>query len=55
MISKHYLYYLVWDEDSSLETPTLESVLVVCEFSEDLLGVPPESEINFGIDLLADT
>ena len=41
--------------DSSLKTPTLESVPVVCEFPEVLPGVPPEKEINFGIDLLPDT
>ena len=59
MISKGYLYHLVWVKDSSLETPFLESVPVVCEFPEvfpkDLLGVPPEREIDFGIDLLLDT
>ena len=59
MISKGYIYHLVWDKDSILETPTLESVSIVCEFPEvfpkDLLGVPPEREIDFGIDLLPDT
>ena len=46
MISKGYLYHLVRVKDSSLETPTLESVPVVCEFPEvfpeDLPGVAPE-------------
>ena len=59
MISKGYLYHLVWDKDSSRETPSLESVPVVCEFPEvfpkDLPGVPPEKEMDFGIDLLPDT
>ena len=59
MISKIYLYHLVWVKDSSSETPTLESVLVVCEFleifPEDLPGLPPEREINLGIDLFPDT
>ena len=32
MISKVYLYHLDRVNDSSYETPTLESVLVVCEF-----------------------
>ena len=32
MISKGYLYHLVWVKDSRLETPTLESVPLVCEF-----------------------
>ena len=51
MISKGYLYHLVWVKDSILETRTFESVPVVCEFPEvfpeDLLRVPPEREINF--------
>ena len=59
MISKGYLYHLVWVKDSSLETPTLESVPVVSEFlevfSEDLPRVSPEREIDIGIDLLPDT
>ena len=59
MISKGYLYHLVSVKDSSLETPSLELVPEVCEFPEvfpkDLLGVPPEREIDFGIDLLPDT
>ena len=59
MISKGYLYHLVRVKDSSLETPTLESVPVVCEFPEvfleDLPRVPQEREIDFGIDLLFNT
>ena len=59
MISKSYLYHLVWVKDSSLETPTLDSVPVVYEFIEvfpkDLPKVPPEREIDFGIDLLPNT
>ena len=59
MIFKGYLCHLVQVKDSSLETPTLESVPVVCEFLEvfpkDLPGVPPIREINFGIDLFPDT
>ena len=55
MISKVYLYHLVRFMDSSLETPTLELVPVVCEFPEDLPGVPPKREIDFGIDFLPDT
>ncbi|KAH0679302.1 hypothetical protein KY284_020387 [Solanum tuberosum] len=46
-------------KDSSSETATLESVPVVNEFPEvfpdDLPGVPPQREIDFGIDLLLDT
>ena len=56
MISKGYHYHLFQAKDSRFETPSLESVSVVCEFSEvspkDLPGVPPEREIDFGIDLL---
>ena len=59
MISKGYLYHLVRVKDFSSESPTLESVPVVSEFPEvfpeDLPGVPPEREIDFGIDLLPDT
>ena len=59
MIFKGYLYHLVWVKDSIFETPSLESVPMICEypevFPEDLPGVPPEREIDFGIDLLPDT
>ena len=45
--------------DSSLQTPSLESVLVLCEFQKifpkDLPEVPHEREIDFGIDLFQDT
>ncbi|TMW85145.1 hypothetical protein EJD97_023701 [Solanum chilense] len=48
-----------WVKDSSSETPTLESVPVLSEFlevfPEDFPKVPPEREIDFGIDLLPDT
>ena len=59
MISKVYLYHLVWVKDSSLETPTLDSVPVVYEFIEvfpkDLPRVPAEREIDFRINLLPNT
>ncbi|KAH0757932.1 hypothetical protein KY290_021425 [Solanum tuberosum] len=59
MISNGYLYHLVWVKDSSSKTPTLKSVPVVNEFPEmlakNLLRVPLEREIDFGIDLLPDT
>ena len=45
--------------DSSSETPALESVPVIAEFlevfPEDLPRVPPEREIDYGIDILPDT
>ena len=53
MISKGYLYHLVLVKDSRLETLSLESVPVVCEFPKVLPGVPPERD--FGTDLLPDT
>ena len=59
MIANGYFYHLVQVKDSSFETPTLNSVPVIAEFlevfPEDLPRVPPEREINFGIDLLTDT
>ena len=59
MIYKGYLYHLVRVMDSSLETPTMESVLIVYAFPEvfpeDLPRVLSKMEINFGIDLLPDT
>ncbi|XP_069145697.1 uncharacterized protein [Solanum lycopersicum] len=59
MISKIYFYHLVWVKNSSLETPTLESIAVVYGFPEvfpeDLPGVPPKREIDIGIDLLPNT
>uniref|UniRef100_M1DZN2 Gag-pol protein n=1 Tax=Solanum tuberosum TaxID=4113 RepID=M1DZN2_SOLTU len=35
MISKGYIYHLVWLKDSNSETPTLESIPVVEVFPED--------------------
>ena len=59
MISKGYLYHLVWVKDSSTEDRTLQSAIVVCVsrevFPEDLPRVPPKREIYFGIDILPDT
>ncbi|KAF3643033.1 hypothetical protein FXO38_20814 [Capsicum annuum] len=46
-------------KDSSFDAPILESVPVACEFLdvflEDVPGVPPEREIDFGIDFHPDT
>ena len=59
MTSNDYLYQLVRVKDSSLEIATLKYVLVACEFlemfPEDLPKVPPEREIDFGINLLQGT
>ncbi|TMX04501.1 hypothetical protein EJD97_007966 [Solanum chilense] len=59
VISKGYVYHLIRVMYSSSETQTLKSVPVVYEFQEvfpeDLHGVHPEIEINFGIDLIPNT
>ncbi|KAH0784229.1 hypothetical protein KY290_003827 [Solanum tuberosum] len=52
------LYHIVRVKDLESEIPPLESVPVVKDFLEvfpdDLPRIPPEREINFGIDLLSD-
>ncbi|KAH0669077.1 hypothetical protein KY289_023570 [Solanum tuberosum] len=59
LISKGCLYHLVRVRDVESKTLLIESVPVVNEFLDvfpnDLPGVPPEREIDFGIDLLPDT
>ena len=59
LISKGCIYHLVRVKDTKSETPTLQSVNVVNEFFDvfldDLPGIPPDTEIEFGIDLLPDT
>ncbi|KAH0685720.1 hypothetical protein KY290_017248 [Solanum tuberosum] len=59
LISKGCLYHIVRVKDLESETPPLELVPVVKNFSEvfpdDLPVIPPEREIDFGIDLLPDT
>ncbi|XP_070054493.1 uncharacterized protein [Nicotiana tomentosiformis] len=59
MISKGYIYHLVRVRDADAQIPTLQSVPIVNEFPkvfpEDLPGVPPDREIDFGIDLLPGT
>lgn len=53
------LSHLVRAKNFSVEIPSLQSVPIVNEFPEvflnNLLGVPPKSEIDFGIDILPDT
>ena len=53
------MYHVVHVKDSSSEYPSLKTVPVVNEYSdiflEDLPGISPEREIDFGIDLLSDT
>ncbi|KAH0725465.1 hypothetical protein KY284_001330 [Solanum tuberosum] len=59
MISKGYIYHIVRVMDVESVTPSLEPVPVVSEYLEvfpnDFPDIPPEWEINFGIDLMSDT
>ena len=59
MISKGCQYHIVRVQDLDSKIPPIESIPIVREFSEvfpnDLSNIPPELEINFGIDLLPDT
>src|SRR5688572_26991763 len=59
MISKGCIYHIVRVRDVESEVPPLESVPVVSQFPDvfpdDLPGMPPEREIDLGIDLLPDT
>ncbi|XP_070013143.1 uncharacterized protein [Nicotiana sylvestris] len=59
MIKKGCIYYLVRVTDTNAEAPNLESVSVVNEFSDvfpvELPGIPPDREINFGIDVIPGT
>lgn len=53
------MYYLIQVKDFGIESPFLQSIAVVNEFPkffpDDLPGIPPGREIDFGIDLLLDT
>ncbi|XP_070024988.1 uncharacterized protein [Nicotiana sylvestris] len=59
MIAKGYIYHIVRVKDADAEIATLQSIPVVKEyadvFPDELLGIPPEQEIDFGIDLLPGT
>ena len=59
LISKGYIYRVIWFKYSSLETLTLDSVLILSDFREvftECLHIdPPEREFDFGFDLLPDT
>ena len=56
LISKGCIYHIVRVRDVDSDIPSSESVPIVNEFldvfSDDLPGIPPEREIDFGIDLL---
>ncbi|XP_070057143.1 uncharacterized protein [Nicotiana tomentosiformis] len=59
MINKGCIYHLVRVTDTDVEAPMLEFVPVVNEFPgvfpDELLGIPPDREIDFGIDVMPDT
>ena len=56
MISKGCLYHIVRVKDLDFENRHIELVPVIREFFEvflnNLLGIPPEQEIDFSIDLV---
>ena len=56
LVAKRYIDNLVRVNDSSVEVPFLQLVPIISEFpgvfSDDLPGVPPESEIDFVIDII---
>ena len=58
MIDKGCLHHVVRVNDLECETPSIESVPIVREFPKvfpnGLSRVPPEQEINFGIDFSPD-
>ncbi|XP_049357897.1 uncharacterized protein LOC125822529 [Solanum verrucosum] len=55
MMYKGYICHLVRVRNIDADPPTLQSVPVVNEFPEDLPGLPPEREVEFGIDIIPDT
>ncbi|XP_070048928.1 uncharacterized protein [Nicotiana tomentosiformis] len=59
MGGKGCLSYLAFVGDVDADTPIIDSVPVVRDFPEvfpaDLLGMPPDRDIDFGIDLVAGT
>ncbi|XP_070010329.1 uncharacterized protein [Nicotiana sylvestris] len=59
MIKKGCIYHLVLVTDTNVEALSLESVPVVNEFSgvfpDELPGIPPDREIDFGIDVIPGT
>ncbi|KAF3673519.1 hypothetical protein FXO38_03981 [Capsicum annuum] len=55
LIYKGSLYHLVWVKGSNSDGLFLHSILVVNEFPDELLGVPPDKEIEFRIDFVSDS
>ncbi|XP_070040764.1 uncharacterized protein [Nicotiana tomentosiformis] len=56
MVGKGCLSYLAFVRDVGVDTPTIDSVPMVRNFSNvfpaDLSGMPPDRDIDFGIDLV---
>ncbi|XP_070019865.1 uncharacterized protein [Nicotiana sylvestris] len=59
MVEKGCDAYLAYVRDVSIDTPSINSVLIVWDFSDmflaDLPGMPHDRDIDFGIDLLSGT
>ncbi|XP_070036499.1 uncharacterized protein [Nicotiana tomentosiformis] len=59
MVEKGCLAYLAYVRDTAAETPTIDSVHVVWDFSvmlpSDLLGMPLDHDIDLCIDLMLAT
>lgn len=55
-LRKGYDAYLAYILDTKVSELKIESIPVVCEFSdvflEELLGLPPIREVKFGIELI---
>ena len=58
LVSKGCIYHLVQVNELNAEVPLIRLALIVKEFPEvfpdDLPKVPPEREIDFGIDIIPD-
>ncbi|XP_070014997.1 uncharacterized protein [Nicotiana sylvestris] len=59
MVGKGCLSYLAFVRDLGADTPTIDSVPMVRDFPDvfpvDLPGIPPDRDIDFGIDLVLGT
>jgi len=59
MVGKGCDAYLAYVRDVSIDTPTVELVTVVRDYPDafvtDIPGMPPDRDIDFGIDLLPGT
>ncbi|XP_070025283.1 uncharacterized protein [Nicotiana sylvestris] len=59
MVGKGCISYLAFVREVGAEIPSIDSVPIVRDFSDvfpaDLLGMPPDMDIDFGIDLVPGT